>query len=114
MSLAAIIMRHSWGVILTILFIGIIYHYGWFTRNLLSYKGFNILGRISYSGYVCHIFILKLLMVGTHQMMEISFPRIVSYFHLFLLILIKLISVDDYGNMLCTQQLFWFISYFEH
>ncbi|KAL7030734.1 hypothetical protein ACKWTF_006765 [Chironomus riparius] len=71
-SLAAIIIRHSWGVILAFGIIGVIYHHGWFTRNLLSYKGFKILGRISYAGFICHVFILKLLMMRTHQMMEIS------------------------------------------
>ena len=52
---------------------------GWFMVDIFNYPAFRILGRISYSAFMCHLFFLKLHMAGIHQPMYLSFHNIVRY-----------------------------------
>lgn len=105
--MATVIKRHSWGVCFAFGTIGIIHHYGWFTRNLMSYDGFKILGRISYSAFVCHVFLLKIFMVSAHHMVEFSLKNTVNFFFWRLSVefyLSYLIAVHDCNCYLRIQQ----------
>jgi hypothetical protein len=77
-AVMSIFLKHSWGIIMGIGIIGIIYRYGWFIPNIFNYSGWRILGRCSYATFICHLFILKLLMSGIHQPMYLSVFNIVS------------------------------------
>lgn len=50
---------------------------GWFMVDIFNYSAFRILGRISYSAFMCHLFFLKLLMAGINQPIYLSFYSIV-------------------------------------
>lgn len=78
-AVMAIILKHSWGIIMGIGILGIIFNYGWFIPNIFNYPGWRIIGRISYATFICHLFILKLLMSGIHQPMYLSVFNIVSF-----------------------------------
>lgn len=52
----------------------------WNKVNIFNYPGWWVLERIShYATFICHIFILKLLMSGIHQPLYLSIFNIVSW-----------------------------------
>lgn len=77
-SVVAILLKHSWGIISGFGILGMIYRYGWFVPSVFSYPGWRVLGRISYATFMCHLIVLKLLMSGVHQPMYLSVFSIVS------------------------------------
>lgn len=77
-ALLSILLKHTWGLIMAVGIIGFIYRYGWFLPNVFNYGAWRIIGRISYATYICHLFILKLLMSSIHQPMYLSVYNVVS------------------------------------
>jgi peptidoglycan/LPS O-acetylase OafA/YrhL len=91
----AILLKHSWGLIMGIGILGVIFRYGWFVPNIFNYSGWRILGRTSYATFICHLFILKLLMSGIHQPMYLSVFNIVSLTTR----LMALAQINDFVNL---------------
>jgi peptidoglycan/LPS O-acetylase OafA/YrhL len=78
-AVMAVLLKHSWGFLVAFVLLGLIYQYGWFIPNIFNYPGWRIIGRISYATFICHLFILKLLMSGIHQPMYLSVFNILKY-----------------------------------
>lgn len=56
-SLLGAFFKHFYGVILGVLIIGIFFRYGTIIVNVFNYSMWRILGRLSFSVYMVHIFI---------------------------------------------------------
>lgn len=78
-ALLSIFLKHTWGLVMAVGIIGFIYRYGWFLPNIFNYGAWRIIGRISYASFICHLFILKLLMSSIHQPMYLSVYNVVSF-----------------------------------
>lgn len=77
-SVLAVLLKHTWGVIVGFGILGAIYRYGWFIPSVFNYPGWRVMGRISFATFMCHLFVLKMLMSGVHQPMYLSVFSIVS------------------------------------
>ncbi|CRK96295.1 CLUMA_CG009715, isoform A [Clunio marinus] len=78
-ALEAAIFKHVWGLVMSCIMLGIIYRYGWFASTMLNYPAYRILGRISYGTFMCHLFVVKLLMSSNHQPIYLSDWSIMTY-----------------------------------
>lgn len=94
-ALVATCLKHSWGVLVSIVLIGFIYRYGWFMTNLFNYSMFRVLGRISFCAYMVHWFIVKIFMAGAHTPLYLSFPFV------FGIAFAVLISCNFMGLIMC-------------
>lgn len=56
-SLLGAFFKHFYGIVLGILIIGIFYRYGSIIVNIFNYGMYRVLGRLSFSVYMVHIFI---------------------------------------------------------
>lgn len=54
-ALLGAFLKHIYGPIIGILFIGIFYRYGWVIPKLFNYGMYRILGRLSFSVYMVHL-----------------------------------------------------------
>lgn len=98
LAIISALLKHSWGVIIGSGILCTLYRYGefsklnnlislnnfkiftgWFMVDVFNYPGFRILGRISFSAFMCHLFFIKLHMAGIHQPMYLSYYIIVGY-----------------------------------
>lgn len=77
-ALTAAALKHVWGVAMAGIMLGILHRYGWFASTLMNYPAYRIMGRISYATFMCHLFVVKLLMAGASQPIYLSDMSIVS------------------------------------
>lgn len=66
------LMKHFTGFLLGVFVLGLITRVNVIMPKFLNLPVFLILGRISYSYYLCHIFVMKVFMLGTFRPFEIS------------------------------------------
>ena len=59
MSIFFAINKNLWGILLITFIIGILNGFGKKIRSIFSHLMFNILGRLTYSAYLCHSFVLR-------------------------------------------------------
>lgn len=78
LSIAAAALKHVWGLAISGIMLGLVLNYGWLVPDLLNYSGYRIMGRISYATFMCHLFVVKLLMASVHQPIYLSDLNIVS------------------------------------
>lgn len=77
-ALIAALLKHVWGVAMAGIMLGLIYRYGWFATTLMNFSAYRIIGRISYATFMCHLFVVKLLMSSASQPIYLSDLSIVS------------------------------------
>lgn len=65
-------MKHYHGFLMGFLLLGLMIRLGWFIPRVFNLPVFRILGRIMYSYYLCHIFVLRLFLSGSSQPFEIN------------------------------------------
>lgn len=82
-SLAAIGLKHLWGVVMAVIMLGLSQRIGWFVPKIMNHAFFNFMGRISYATFMCHLFVVKLLMTSVHQPLYLSDLNIVRQYHVF-------------------------------
>lgn len=78
-ALTAAFLKHIWGFSIGLVMLGLIQHLGWWLTDFFNYSAFRITGKISYATFMCHLFVLKLLMASSHQLMYVSDWSIVSF-----------------------------------
>jgi peptidoglycan/LPS O-acetylase OafA/YrhL len=76
-SIFGAFMKHYHGVVFGFFMMGLIFGYGGIIQKIANFRFFTFLGRISYSFYICHIFILKLFILSSTQLLEISSANLV-------------------------------------
>jgi peptidoglycan/LPS O-acetylase OafA/YrhL len=69
--------KHLWSLILAIVVMGLIFRHGWFIPNIMNYKLFRILGRISYAAFMTHLILIKIVMGGNHSPLDLNVATIV-------------------------------------
>lgn len=82
-SLAAIVLKHLWGVVMAVIMLGVSQKIGWFVPKIMNHAFFRFMGRISYATFMCHLFVVKLLMSSVHQPLFLSDMNIVSLCFIF-------------------------------
>jgi hypothetical protein len=76
-------MKHYHGLLIGIFTLGIIFEYGhWILLKICNFQIFTFFGRLSYSYFICHVFIMKLLILGSNQLLELSNHNLVTIFFL--------------------------------
>lgn len=65
-------MKHYHGFLMGFLMLGLMMRLGWFIPRLFNLPVFRILGRIMYSYYLSHIFVLRLFVGASSQPFEIN------------------------------------------
>ena len=65
-------MKHYHGFLMGFLLLGLIMRLGWFVPKVFNLPVFRVLGRIMYSYYLCHIFVLRLFVGGSTQPFEMN------------------------------------------
>lgn len=71
--------KHYHGFLLGIIILGVILRYGSFIPLVFNMPFFRILGRISYSYFLCHIFVMRIFMTGASQPFEIGMSNVWAY-----------------------------------
>ena len=71
-------MKHYHGLLLGITLLGVIMRYGLFIPKIFNLPVFRVMGRISYSFFLCHICIMKLFMTNATQPLEFSMANTVN------------------------------------
>lgn len=66
------LMKHYHGILLGFLMLGLMMRLGWFIPRLFNLPVFRILGRILYSYFLSHVFVLRLFMATSTQPFEIN------------------------------------------
>ena len=69
-AVVAVVLKYSWGVIFVIFLVGLAFKYGWFLADVFNYPGWRVLGKISYSCYIFHIFVVKIFIIQNHSMLD--------------------------------------------
>lgn len=77
-ALLAAVLRHVWGVAMSGVMLGVIYRYGWFAATIMNNSTFHVIGKISYATFICHLFVVKLMMTSATQPIYLSDISIVS------------------------------------
>lgn len=72
-------MKHYHGLLLGITLLGVIMRYGLIIPKIFNLPVFRIMGRISYSFFLCHICIMKLFMTNVTQPLEFSMGNTVKF-----------------------------------
>lgn len=63
----AILYRHCPGLLGLYVMLGSLNRYGWFLSDFFSHSFWRIPGRISFSSYIVHIFVVKLVLMDVYQ-----------------------------------------------
>lgn len=66
-AISAIVYKFSWGFIVGFFSIGLIYRLGWFFSDILNHPAWRILGKLSYSTYMFHSFVVQLIVMDVYQ-----------------------------------------------
>lgn len=69
-------MKHYHGLLMGVLTFGLILRFGWFVPLVFNMPFFRVLGRISYSYFLCHIFVMRIFMTGSNQLFEVSMSNV--------------------------------------
>lgn len=77
LAVISTVFKHMWGVLLAVIVMGLIFRFGWFIPNIMNYKMFRILGRISYGAFIIHLLLIKLVMGGNHYLLDLNVATIV-------------------------------------
>jgi peptidoglycan/LPS O-acetylase OafA/YrhL len=78
-SLFGSFMKHYHGVVFGFFMMGLIFGYGGIIQKISTFRLFTFLGRISYSFFICHVFVTKLLILSSTQLLEISNSTMVRF-----------------------------------
>lgn len=60
-------MKYLWGISFGVVAILTIFRCGWFIPNIFNYPAWRILGKISYSVFIFHIFVVNLVLMRVYQ-----------------------------------------------
>lgn len=66
-AISAAVYKYSWGFIVGYICIGLIFRFGWFSSDVLNYPAWRILGKLSYSTFMLHSFVIQLIVMNVHQ-----------------------------------------------
>lgn len=77
-SLSAIALKHVWGVVVSVMILGLSQKVGWFAPNIMNHAFFRIMGRITYATFMIHVFVAKWMITNVHQPLYLSDMNIVS------------------------------------
>lgn len=77
-SILAIYLKYGGGFLLAIIMFGLIYQLGLFIPHKFDYPAWNILGKISFSVYIFHNFIVQLVIMDVYQPVFMDGFQIVS------------------------------------
>lgn len=75
--LSSLIKHHS-AIVFGILFMGFVWKYGGVLLNIFNVAIFRVLGRISYSTYIVHMVLVRLLIAGNYYPIHFSMTNLVS------------------------------------
>lgn len=98
----AIVYRHCIGLLGLYVMAGFLKRYGWFLSDFFSHSFWRIPGKISFSSYIVHNFVLQLVLMDVYQPIVIDGFKFVSQFKfIFMHMLIRVeFAVDNCGCML--------------
>jgi peptidoglycan/LPS O-acetylase OafA/YrhL len=65
-------MKHYHGFLMGFLLLGLVMRLGWIVPKVFNLPVFRVLGRIMYSYYLSHIFVLRLFVGGATQPFEVN------------------------------------------
>jgi peptidoglycan/LPS O-acetylase OafA/YrhL len=78
MALIASIIKHHSALLFAILFVGLIFGYGFFLKPILNHPAFRVLGRISFAVYMVHLVFVKYLIAGNHYPINVNYINLVK------------------------------------
>jgi peptidoglycan/LPS O-acetylase OafA/YrhL len=65
-------MKHYVGIAIAVSMLGVMANLGWICRDLLTQYVFGFLGRISFTYYLTHFFMIRILMDGLNHPLEFT------------------------------------------
>ena len=79
MSIFFAINKNLWGVFLVIFILGILNGLGKTLRRVFSHQVFNVLGKLTYSAFLCHTFVLRFIFLNSKTLNFVCFSNMVSF-----------------------------------